>query len=90
MNTYICVDFAQTQENQRSRCGRDDYGKCVIWSIPFHRLSILEDVDRNMHMDLIRNRSEYLRKLVDKDTEEKNQQLMEYAQTDWNAIVGGK
>ena len=82
--------FTPTSQNQRSRCHRDDYGKCIPFSIPFHRLGILNDVERNMHMDQCPSRSHYLRKLIDKDTAEKNQKLKEARMNGWQSLVGSK
>lgn len=65
----------RTTASPNSRYHREDYGKCIPFSIPFHRLEIIEDIDRNMHLDRCTSRSQYLRILIDKDTEEKNKRL---------------
>ena len=65
----------RTSTQTTSRYHREDYGKCIPFSIPFHRLNIIEDIDRNMHLDRCTSRSQYLRILIDKDTEEKNKRL---------------
>ena len=82
--------YAQTTQTQGSRYGRDDYGKCLCFSIPFHELNLIEDMDRNSHMELCNSRSQYLRKLVRRDTELKKKQLEELQLADWVSMLGEK
>lgn len=82
--------YAPTKENQGSRYGRDDYGKCLCVSVPFHKLNRIDDMDRNSHMEFCKSRSEYLLKLVDRDTELKKKQLEEMQLTDWTSMFGEK
>lgn len=52
---------------------RDDYGKNVCLSIPYHELSLIPEMDRLAHLRG-KTRSEYIRLLVREDkkrTEEK-------------------
>ena len=56
--------YAPPAKTKRSRTGRDDYGKCLCLSIPFHELDLIVDMDRLSHMEMCSSRSEYIRKLV--------------------------
>ena len=82
--------YAQTQETKRRRHGRDDYGKCICVSVPLHKLNRIDDMDRNSHMELCKSRSEYLLKLVDRDTALKKKQVAEITSTDWTSLFGEK
>ena len=82
--------YAQTPQNQRGRYRRDDYGKCLCVSVPFHKLDRIEDMDRNSHLELCKSRSEYLLKLVDRDTALKNKQVAEITSADWTSLFGEK
>ena len=48
----------------------------------------IDDMDRNSHMEFCKSRSEYLLKLVDRDTELKKKQLEEMQLTDWTSMFG--
>ena len=82
----------RTSTQTTSRYHREDYGKCIPFSIPFHRLGIIEDIDRNMHLDRCTSRSQYLRILIDKDTEEKNKRLKrpDSFKSEWSNVYGEK
>jgi hypothetical protein len=67
MNT----DMTETQINN----GKDEYGKCLCFSIPYHELNLIDEMDRNSHMELCHSRSHYLRMLVRRDSELKKQQI---------------
>jgi len=82
--------YAQTTQNKRSRYGRDDYGKCLCVSIPFHKLDRIDEMDRNSHMELCKSRSEYLLKLVDRDTELKKKQIKELESAGWAKMFDEK
>jgi len=68
--------YADTATTQ-TRYGKDEYGKCLCFSIPFHELSLIDEMDRNSHLELCHSRSQYLRRLVRRDSELKKKQMEE-------------
>ena len=70
------IDFTATIEARTSA------------DIPFHRKSVLKDVERNAHMDMC-SQSQYLIRLVDADTARKKEQL-ELRQQEWKDLYGWK
>ena len=74
--------------NKRSRYAGTDRGKCFCWSIPYHELKVLDDLERNAHMEMCSSTSQYLRRLVRRDTEQKNKQLEE-TKFDWSSMCRG-
>ena len=81
--------YAPTAKSKRSRTGRDDYGKCLCLSIPFHELHLIEDMDKLTHVEMCSSRSEYIRKLIRREKIKlKNQERM--VQTNWSSIWGDK
>ena len=45
-------------------------------------------MDRNSHMEFCKSRSEYLLKLVDRDTELKKKQVSELESFSWKSMFG--
>tara|TARA_B100001094_G_C18029115_1_gene719143 strand:- start:152 stop:400 length:249 start_codon:yes stop_codon:yes gene_type:complete len=81
--------YAPTAKNKRSRTGRDDYGKCLCLSIPFHELHLIEDMDKLTHVEMCASRSEYIRKLIRREKIKLNDQER-MVQTNWSTIWGQK
>jgi len=82
--------YSQTQQNKRSRYRSTDRGKNWCWSIPYHRMSILDDLEQNADMEMCSSLSQYLIRLVDKDTREKKKQIQEIEQTTFVSLFGEK
>ena len=70
--------FKPPVQIKRSRYTSSDRGKNFCWSIPFHRMNVLEDVERNAHMEMCSSQSQYLIRLVDRDTALKKKQIEEH------------
>ena len=69
--------LTQTPQNQRSRSRRDDYGKCICLSIPYHELHLIDEMDKLSHMEFCSSRSEYVRKLIRRERDKlKDQEIM--------------
>ena len=58
--------YAPIKENQRSRNGRDFYGKNFCLSVPYHKLNRLEKMDELIRLEGWESRSQMLLALVDK------------------------
>lgn len=69
--------FNSPAQIKRGRYASSDRGKNFCWSIPFHRMSVLKDVERNAHMEMCSSQSQYLIRLVDRDTALKKKQIEE-------------
>ena len=68
--------YAPPAKSKRSRTGRDDYGKCLCLSIPFHELHLIDDMDKLTHAEMCASRSEYIRKLIRREKIKlKNQEI---------------
>ncbi len=58
--------YAPIKETQRSRNGRDFYGKNFCLSIPYHKLNRLEKMDELMRIEGWVSRSQLILALIDK------------------------
>ena len=47
-----------------------DYGKCKCVSFPYHQLHLIEKLDTLAHMELCSSSSAYIRKLIQREWEE--------------------
>ena len=71
--------FRSFTPTKRDRRHGSDRGKNFCWSIPAHRLSVLDDMENNAMMEMCSSQSQYLIRLVDRDTQLKKQQIEETA-----------
>ena len=71
--------FKSLKQNTRNRQHYSVTGKNFCWSIPAHKLDILDDLAHNAMMEMCSSQSQYLIRLVDRDTKLKKKQMEETA-----------
>lgn len=82
--------LTQTPQNKGSRSGRDDYGKCICLSIPYHELDLIDDMDRLSHMEFCSSRSEYVRKLIRRERDKLRDQQRDVSSATWKTMFGDR
>lgn len=82
--------LTQAPQNQRSRSRRDDYGKCICLSIPYHELNLIDDMDMLSHMELCSSRSEYVRKLIRRERDKVKEQQKQVINATWKSMFADK
>ena len=63
---------------------KEDYGKCICVSVPYHQLELIEDMDIMAHFNRCSSRSDFLRKLA---IDEKRKIKEKYG-SNWKTILG--